>query len=440
MTTNGSAELSRAALRVSNISKTFPGTRALDSVDFSVSSGTIHALLGGNGSGKSTLIKILAGVLAPDPGGSIELFDATVDGERLNPRVAHDAGLRFVHQDLGLFDSLSIAENLAAGAEFERGKIKRLSWKRQNARARALMERFEISGDPTRTIKSLRPAQRTMVAVARAVKDDEKASILVLDEPTAALSQHESEQLLQILRRYADRGQTIILVTHRLDEVMATADAVTVLRDGRHVVTRPVAALDSPALVEYIVGRKLSRFYPSTHRRSSAPVVCRAEHLRGGPIRDASFEVHEGEILGIAGLLGSGRTELLRFLFGVDQVESGSVWLRGEAVRFDSPAPAIAAGVGLVPEDRAGQAAFATMSVRENLTISRIPTLTRLGRINQRAERAAAAELIKRCLVRTPSAEEHLASLSGGNQQKVMVGRWHRRNQRLPNVGLTAPP
>src|ERR1700733_1025090 len=187
MTTNGSAELSRAALRVSNISKTFPGTRALDSVDFSVSSGTIHALLGGNGSGKSTLIKILAGVLAPDPGGSIELFDATVDGERLNPRVAHDAGLRFVHQDLGLFDSLSIAENLAAGAEFERGKIKRLSWKRQNARARALMERFEISGDPTRTIKSLRPAQRTMVAVARAVKDDEKASILVLDEPTAAL-------------------------------------------------------------------------------------------------------------------------------------------------------------------------------------------------------------------------------------------------------------
>lgn len=413
------------ALRITRLSKSFMATQALDEVSFAVAGGTVHALLGGNGSGKSTLIKILAGVYRADPGGTVEVGGATYDAATLTPLIARDVGLRFVHQDLGLFPGLSIAENLAHGRGFERGRFKRLSWGNQRAHAAGLLERYGIDADPRVPVDTLGPAQQTMVAVARALQDDADTSILVLDEPTAALPGDESEMLLSAVRQYAAVGQTIVLVSHRIDEVLSVADAVTVLRDGRHVITRETQGLTAEAVVQHIVGRKLDRFYPiaGAPAQDGAP-VCRVNQLSGDSVRDVSFEVGRGEIVGLAGLLGSGRTALLRMLFGAEPCASGTFAIDGTPVVFKSPTEAIGAGVAYVPEDRAAGAAFMTMSVRENLTIPYLERYGVYGRIDSRRERASARQLITQFMVRASSEQQELAALSGGNQQKVIVGRW----------------
>lgn len=423
----------RTVLRVSALSKTFPGTKALDSVSLEVHAGEIHALLGGNGSGKSTLIKVLAGVYTGDPGGEIEVAGVRAPSDGFSPARARSAGLHFVHQNPAVFPSLTVAENLAIGRGFDTGPGGWIRWRSQHRRAEEVLERFHIDARPQTPVDALRPADRTMIAIARALQDQDGSAegVLVLDEPTASLPAPEVRLLLDALRRYAAAGQTIVYVSHRLDEVLDIADRVSVLRDGRHVGTVHIAETDEAGLIGMIVGRSLDRVFPDMPEPAEGDVVLEGCHLAGGPLRDVSFSLQRREVLGIAGLLGSGRTELLQMIFGAQQVTGGELLLGGSPVRFSHPKEAMRAGIAYVPEDRTADAAFADMSVRENLSAAEVGRYYSGLRLRHGRERDDARRTIADFLVKTPSDEVPLATLSGGNQQKVMLARWLRRRPEI---------
>ncbi len=432
-----------AALRITELTKSFAATKALKSVSFEANPGEVHALLGGNGSGKSTLIKVLAGVHAADSG-SLEVNGNLFDGGAITPLRAREAGLRFVHQQRSTFSDLTVAENLVLGHGYETS-AGRIRWKAVRQHAATVLERFSIDADPDTLLGDLSPATQTMVAIARALQDQEGSlsGVLVLDEPTASLPAVEVDLLLGALRRYADAGQTILYVTHRLDEVLELADRATVLRDGSVVDTVSCDGLTHGGLVELIMGKRIA----SLMDREPAPVrgstVLEVTGLAGGPVREATLSVSTGEVVGVAGLLGSGRSSLLRLLFGEIATESGSISLGGEAVSFGSPREAMDAGVAYVPEDRPGEAGFDALSVMENMGMASVSRYFRRGRLRHRQERADAADAISAYLVKASSAKAPLSSLSGGNQQKVIMARWLRRAPRLllldePTQGVDA--
>lgn len=418
----------QVVLRISHLSKTFPGTKALDDVSLEVRRGEIHALLGGNGSGKSTLIKILAGVYQGDPGGEISVGAHRWPAEAASPAKARSADLHFVHQNPGVFPDLTVSENLAIGRGFETGPLKVIKWRSTHRRTERLLERFHIRATPQTPVAALRPADRTMIAIARALQDQEGAheGVLVLDEPTASLPAPEVDLLLDALRRYAADGQTILYVSHRLDEVLGISDRVTVLRDGRHAGTVDTDQVDEAGLIEMIVGRSLDRVFPDMPEPSQGEVALEVRGLRTGPLQDVTFSLKRREVLGIAGLLGSGRSELLQAIFGAQPIEAGEILLEGRPVRFSHPRHAIRAGVAYVPEDRAADAAFADMSVRENLSAARVGQYFRGLRLRHRLERDDARRSIREFLVKTPTDAAPLSTLSGGNQQKVIMARWLR--------------
>ncbi|WP_198666021.1 sugar ABC transporter ATP-binding protein [Tropicimonas sp. IMCC34043] len=423
-----------SALRIRNLSKSFGQTQALDKVSFEIRPGTIHGLLGGNGSGKSTLIKALAGVQPADHGGSFEFLGTTVSADHMTPELSRALGLRFVHQNPAVFPSMTVAENVAIGASFPTtaGKIR---WKALRRHTQELLDRFEIHARAGDMVGDLRQAEQTMIAIARALQDaDENAvSALVLDEPTASLPDHEVEILLDAVRRFAAAGHTIVYVSHRLDEVIQLTDDVTVLRDGRHVVTRPSEGLSESGLIELIVGHSLEKSYASAQAAPAPLGAPRLEvrNLSGGPLRDVSFDVGRGEVLGIAGLLGSGRTELLRMLFGDLDREGGTMTLDGNAVEFAEVREAMGTGVALVPEDRNREGVFQGLSVRQNLSIADLGRFTRAGRINGTRERQEVRQSINDYRIKTADDAALISSLSGGNQQKVVMARWLRRKPRL---------
>ncbi len=425
------------ALQATDVSKGYPGTRALDGVSLAIAPGEIHALLGGNGSGKSTLIKILAGVVRADRG-TIACGPVRVAANAMTPALARRAGLRFVHQDPGLFPELTVAENLSIGHGFITGPIWRIRWHRLHEWAHTVDERFGIGADPRTLVRDLSPARRTMVAIARALQDQDEpgaASVLVLDEPTAALPDREVQLLHDALRRYAAAGQTIVYVSHRLDEVLTVADRVSVLRDGRLVATEPVAALDQPTVIQMILGRDV----PATTTARAAttlpldPVdpVIEWRGIVGGPLRGVDLAVASGEIVGVAGLLGSGRTELLRSAFGAFAPDAGRVAIDGRPVRLDTPADAMDLDIAYVPENRHADAAFADLAVRINLSAAQVPRYWQGLRLRHRAERADAADSIAGYNIATDDDRRALATLSGGNQQKVVLARWLRRAPRV---------
>ena len=429
------------ALAVEHLSKTFGSTRALDDVSMAIGPGRIHGLVGGNGSGKSTLIKILAGVHRGDPGGVVRIGDAAVPCDHTTPAHARAAGLRFVHQDPGVFPALTVAENLAiGGAHGFPTAGGRVRWKALHRRAAAALERFEIAARPTDLLGSLRRAEQTMVVIARALEDERETPnrlVLVLDEPTASLPEHEVELLLEAIRRCAGDGQTILYVSHRLEEIVALVDELTVLRDGRVVESRGADGLTTDHLVQAIVGRPLERAFGTPQPRADARVRLAVRGLAGGPLRDVSFSVGRGEIVGVAGLLASGRTELLQMLFGARARDAGEVLLDGAVSAPPSPAEAMRAGIAFVPEDRAREAAFPDLSVAANLSVARIGAFRRGPRLDMRAERRDADAAIARFGVRTPRAAAPFSQLSGGNQQKVVLARWLAR---APSVLLLDEP
>jgi ribose transport system ATP-binding protein len=418
------------ALRVSHLSKTFGATTVLSSASVEVGRGEIHALLGGNGSGKSTLIKLLAGVHRADAGGTITVGGVSTPAERWSVEEAKRHGLHFVHQDPAVFPALTVAENIAIGRGFPTssgGRIDRASMRRRTSE---VLERFHIPAAPDTLVAALRPADRVMIAIARALQDREGAheGVLVLDEPTASLPAWEVDVLLAALRRYAEAGQTIVYVTHRLDEVIDLAHRVTVLRDGRVAGSRDVEGLTEAGLVEMIVGRPLDRVFPEQRRQVATDVAMSVRGLAVGPLREVDLDLHRGEVLGVAGLLGSGRSELLHALFGDLPVTSGEVTLAGRALRVRSPRQAMKAGLALVPEDRGADGLFPSLSVRENLSASVVRSYWRGGRLRHKAERTDARALVAAYGVKPDSDTPAAGTLSGGNQQKVVLARWLRRD------------
>lgn len=427
------------ALRIEHLSKTFPGTRALCDVSFEVRRGDIHALVGGNGSGKSTLVKVLAGVHHGDPGGTLAVGGHETASERTSPEWARAAGLHVVHQDAAVFPGLSVAENIAIGRGFPTGPAGSIRWRALRRRTQGLLERFDIHARPDTPVAALRPADRTMVAIARALQDQEglHEGVLVLDEPTAALPHGDVALLLGALRRYADAGQTILFVSHRLDEVTRAADRATVLRDGRVAGTLEAAALSEDRLVELIVGRALDRVFPEMPEVRGDEVALVVQGLTGGPLRGVDFTLRRGEVLGVAGLAGSGRSELLKMIFGAYPVRSGEICLDGERVRFDGVDAAMRAGVAYVPEDRNGEAAFLQMSLRENVSASQVGAYWRRLRLCHRQEATDVRRCIDDFFIRASSDRAPMSTLSGGNQQKVVLARWLRRR---PTILLLDEP
>jgi len=413
------------ALEIIGVSKNYGPTRALDDVSFSLRHGRIHALLGGNGSGKSTLIKILAGVVRAEPGGQVA---RTISGRRVEaglsgvtPGVSRDLGFRFVHQDVPIFPGLSITENLALGSKFERGAGGRIRWRRQHARARRVLKQFGLDVSPREPVYRLPPAARTLLAIVRALQDqaDPSESVLVLDEPTATLPRGDVAWLLSSLRRLAEQGQTILWVSHRLDEVCQAADDITVLRDGKHVATMPLGTRTTADLAELIVGRPVPRV-GSSGVEEQAPVVLEVRGLAAGAADGVDLDVRQGEIVGLVGITGSGRSSVLRGIYGALPRRAGTVLIEGTELRTGHVPTARSRGVRFLPEERR-LIGFAGMSVAMNASSPDVGRYWR-GYLDRRAERRAGQDLIRQFGVRAPSADAPLNSLSGGNQQKVLVG------------------
>lgn len=413
------------------VSKAFGSNQALDDVSFELERGTIHALLGGNGSGKSTLIKILAGVESADIG-RIELDGEGLDLSQMTPAVARAAGLHFVHQQQSTFPELSVAENLAIGHGFETSGPGRISWRKARRRGADVLARFEIEATPDQDLGELSPARRTMVAIARALQDQEDSSdgVLLLDEPTASLPTAEVKILLDSLLRYADAGQAIVYVTHRLEEVFAIAGSATLLRDGKVVETVKPKDLTHDMLVQLMLGRTVEKI-KRVESQGAGNVVLEARNVTAGPVRSVDLDLSQGEIVGVAGLIGSGRSTLLKALFGLVPLEDGDVVIEGESCRFRQPSDAMRKGCAYVPEDRHSDAAFPGLSVNENLTLTVVPDYWRHGVLHQRRERADSRKLFDQFLIRAQSEEDTLDSLSGGNQQKVVLARWLRRQPKV---------
>ncbi|MGV1009067.1 MAG: sugar ABC transporter ATP-binding protein [Dermatophilaceae bacterium] len=429
-------------LHVSGLSKAFGATKALDGAELGLRRGTVHALLGGNGSGKSTAIKILAGVYDADAG-AIRIGLREWDAQEYSARVGRGAGLRFVHQDLGLFDDLSVAENFALDAGWPQGRAGRIRWRDLYRRVATLLERFEIPADPRTPAGQLRPAQRAMVAIARALQDvpedsDEDHGILVLDEPTATLPQHESEVLMQAVRRRADLGQTVLMVSHRMQEILSVAHDVTVFRDGRSVTTLVDASPTEDEVIALMTGKALAT---TLEAHTPAPVgvtapgaapVLTVRDLASGPLQAATLSVNAGEIVGVTGLGGSGRTSLLKTLFGEHSPRSGEIVIDGRRQSGkEDVKDRMALGVAYLPEDRVGESVFMDLTLRENLSCSVLRRYWGLSGMSRRGERAAADRLVRDYSIKTHSAEAVMTELSGGNQQKAIVARWLQRDPRL---------
>ncbi len=428
------------SVTIENVSKSFGATRVLKDVSLQIQRGHIHALLGGNGSGKSTLIKLLAGIQPADRGGAITVNGHRAVPQSVTPGWARSAGIACVHQDPGAFGDLTVAENLAAGDAYATTQWGQISWRKTRRRAAEIIERFGIHGATPDTLMSdLRQSDQTLVCIARVVVDfgDRRDGVLILDEPTSSLPPNEVDDLLTKLKQFAEQGQTILYVSHRLDEILRICDTASILRDGVHIDTLPVAGLTEEDLVSLILGRSPTQIYPSTEVRNASRPLLDVRHLRYGPLRDVSLEVFGGEILGIAGLLGSGRSELLNILFGALHPESGEVRLRDEPISLTSVRKAMRAGIALVPEERLHDAAFPDLSLRENLSAARIMHYWSRLRLDHHRESADAQRIMAQLPIRATSDRQPIGTLSGGNQQKAVLSRWLQRD---PEVLLLDEP
>lgn len=424
--------LADAAISVRSLSKSFGETVALSDVSFDVRRRSVHALLGGNGSGKSTLVKILAGVQTADRG-RIGVVEEQVDASRSSPEWARSVGLHFVHQDLGVFRNLTVAENFALGSTYGSYGAAPVRWRRLHRRVAAVLERFEIEVSTKARMESVRPAMQTMIAVARALQDagDEEGGVLVLDEPSATLPAEEVEILHEAIRGYTRRGHTVVLVSHRLDEVLSICTDATFLRDGKHAGTSSLEGSDEAALIRAIVGSDSAGVGRSSRPAGSYDARLRVEGLSIGPVEDCTLSVGRGEVLGISGLVGSGRTSLLQGIFAARRPKRGRIQLDGEKLRLRSPGDAIAAGIAYLPENRTEEALFGDRSLSDNLAIPALDRYWSGFTQRGRAERRDAEEAIERYRIVISGPRTPVSTMSGGNQQKAMLARWLELEPRL---------
>jgi inositol transport system ATP-binding protein len=408
-----------ALLELRHVCKAYPGVAALDDVSLELRHGTVHGLIGENGAGKSTLMKIVAGVCAPDSG---ELRLAGRSLRLGSPRAALAHGIAMIHQELNLMPSMSVAENIWIRRE-PVNALGLVNRRELNRRTRALLDGLAIDIDPGTEVGTLPIALRQMVEIARALSYESR--LVIMDEPTSALTERDAERLFGVIRDLRARGVGIFYVTHRMEELFALADEISVLRDGRHVSTGRAGDLSRDELIRMMVGRELPPLpvaAPTVH----GPVMLRVRDLVvAGELHPVSFELRAGEILGVAGLVGSGRSELAATLFGLTPATSGSIQVGGAEVTLDSPQTAIACGLGFVTEDRKDTGCFLGLSVLENLEISVLDRdFVRRGFVRTAAAREACGRMVSALRVKTPGLDERIENLSGGNQQKVLLGRW----------------
>ena len=421
---NGQSHSRPPLLEMRGITKRFPGVLALNNVDFDVYPGEVHVLVGENGAGKSTLMKILSGVYTKDAG-EVWFNGKLVDFH--TPRQAQLAGITTIYQELNQIAQLSVTENIFLGSEIERGVL--VNWPEMHKRARELLARLHLDIDPRQPLSRLGVGQQQMVEVAKALHH--RADLIIMDEPTSALSVREIEYLFTIIHQLRTQGVAIIYISHHLEETFRLGDRTTVLRDGQRVATLPTRELNVDSLIRLMVGRDLSEKFP----KETAPQgkeVLRVEGLnQGDRLKDISFSVHAGEVLGIAGLVGAGRTELVRAIFGADPIDSGQFYINGQPVVIHSPRDAIRHGIGLLTEDRKQQGLILKMSTRDNITLSILERLTRGLFTNQRKEYDLAQSFIDSLAIKTPGQSQLVMNLSGGTQQKVVLSKWMATEPRV---------
>jgi rhamnose transport system ATP-binding protein len=406
-------------LRLTSITKSFGGVHALKGVWFELHAGEVHALVGENGAGKSTLIKVITGAHQADAG-TLEVNGYVI--QHNSPSIAKKLGIGAIYQQPALFPDLTVAENIAVGLE-ERGAWRLVSWRRRQRHARELLARVGADISPDQSVRSLGMAQQQLVEIARALGAN--ARILILDEPTASLSDREVDNLFRVIRELRAGGVGMIYISHRLEELGQIADRVTVLRDGTYVGTRLMSQVDRAEMIRLMVGRELSAVFPKV-TVPLGDVVLEARNLscRHGGVRDVSLTVRAGEILGLAGLVGAGRTELARVIFGLTPADGGEIRLRGQPVRVDSPRRAAEMGIAYVPEDRRRHGVILEMPVDANTTLAILQKISRGGLIDFARERELAVSFVQKLGVKTPSISNPVGNLSGGNQQKVALARW----------------
>ncbi len=404
-----------SSVEMIGISKKFGGVQALKDVTFNLRPGEVHALVGENGAGKSTLMKILSGAVRRDQG---LVRIGGQDAEIVNPHTARALGIRVIYQELVLAPDLTVAENISLG---QLGSL--VDWAGIRAKAKAILNDLGFSIDPGELVCRLPVSLQQVVEVAKALSTETK--VLVLDEPTAVLPPKDVDRLLQLVRTLAARGVSIIYISHRLEEVFAIADRVTVLKDGQTVATRNISEVTPSALIDLMIGRPITQLFPKSKRIPGVEVL-RVEDLHRGPsVQGVSFTLRAGEILGIAGLVGSGRTETVRALFGADRLTSGAIYLQGKRINIRSPKDAVKAGIALIPEDRKTQGVVLDLPIRENMTLPSLNGFTSwFGIIPRRRERTFVDQRIRELRIRTPTGEAPAVSLSGGNQQKVVLAKW----------------
>ncbi len=400
-----------------DISKSFPGVKALDNVGFSVAEGEIRALVGENGAGKSTLMKILNGNYKKDSG-SILIDGVEVD--ITNPQVADAHGITIIFQELNLVDELSIAENIFAGRLAKTGKL--VNWKELNERAKVLLDRISFDVDPRKLVGSLTVAEKQMVEIAKALSRNSR--IILMDEPSATLTKKELDALFQIIRDLKKSGIAVIYISHRMEEIFEICETVTVMRDGQIIGTRDVDKVSTDELVEMMVGREVSSAYPSRNVEIGEEVL-RVENLcRKDRKQNVSLSLRKGEVLGIAGLVGAGRTEIMRAIFGVDYISSMDVYVHGKKVKINNPAAAKKHGIAFLTEDRKVEGLTLDFTVKSNIVAANLPGIRKGLFTNNKLENETADLYIDKIRVKTPTRNQKVGNLSGGNQQKVVVSKW----------------
>ena len=411
-------------LSLKGITKEFPGVRALDDVTINIERGTIHGLVGENGAGKSTLIKVLAGIYQPNAG------EVVLEGKSQNfksPIEARRAGISVVHQEIKLAEPLSVAENMFLGNAMMKGKL--VDWKGMRQRAREIVADLGMDIDVNAQVSSLTVAKKQIVEIMHAINNHSK--VLIMDEPSAVLTDRELEVMFRIVKQLRENGITIIYISHRLDEVFDLCDNVSVLRDGKHIDTLPIANVDKQQLINMMVGREMGQEYPKEPGKIGDTILEVKNLNRGNVLKDISFSVKAGEVFGISGLVGAGRTELARAILGIDKIDSGEVYVRGKRVHYHSFADAIHDGLGLIPEDRKLQGLVQIMTVRENTTLVNLKDVIKGGVIRRDLENKYSKEYAQKLRLAAPSMETEVQYLSGGNQQKVVIAKWLFRGSEI---------
>ena len=403
-------------LEVKNITKIYPGVVALNRVSMDVREGEVHALIGENGAGKSTLMKVITGAIEPNDG---EIVYGGKSYSKMSPELSRQLGIEAIYQEFNLAPTVSVAENIYIGSKVNDGAV--IDYKKLYSEAAKVLDNFTVEISPKSLVKDLTVAYMQLVEIAKAIARN--ARLIIMDEPTAPLTEDEVGNLFEIIEELKKQGVSVIYISHRLDELFAVSDRVTVMRDGEVIVTKDTKDFNKEQLIYHMVGRGLNETFPERNVTYGEPVL-EVKELCGNGVAPVSFTLRKGEVLGLAGLVGAGRTELVRLIFGADPKDGGKIFIEGKETAINKPQDAVRSGIGLVSEDRKAQGVFLRMSIKTNITVTILEKLAKWGVINRRLENDCAVEYREALNIKTPSLEQLAGNLSGGNQQKVALAKW----------------